>query len=194
MMQKGNQTKNRIIQAAKILFLEKGYASVTMSDVCEATKLSRGGLYRYFDSVEEIFMALLTDDKDSWQTEMEQAIKDGVPAATMLNCFLNRHCPAFQRASVVYLWLLMSFARDGNVQRSFITARYSYAVDMMEHLLRYGQLRGEFRQFDTRVKAEQLVIFIDGLKMACSVLSIPTEAVTKQTDTLLEELIKEKTI
>lgn len=40
-----------------------------MSALCEATGLSRGGLYGHFLSTDEIFIALLELEKDDWQAE-----------------------------------------------------------------------------------------------------------------------------
>ena len=36
-----------------------GFKQVTMKDICEATQLSRGGLYSHFSSTGEVFKALL---------------------------------------------------------------------------------------------------------------------------------------
>lgn len=52
---KSEQTKERILQEAWKLFAKKGYQAVTMTDICEKTGLSRGGLYRYYAGTGEIF-------------------------------------------------------------------------------------------------------------------------------------------
>lgn len=52
MGKKGNETKQHIKEQAKILFANKGFKEVTMKDICEATSLSRGGLYRHYDSTD----------------------------------------------------------------------------------------------------------------------------------------------
>lgn len=43
MANKGDKTKTQILQTAKKFFIEKGYAAVSMSDLCNATGLSHGG-------------------------------------------------------------------------------------------------------------------------------------------------------
>ena len=57
---KSEQTKERILQEAWKLFAKKGYQAVTMTDICEKTGLSRGGLYRYYAGTGEIFSELLS--------------------------------------------------------------------------------------------------------------------------------------
>lgn len=63
MSKKGDETKKMIIEAAKQLFAQRGFKDVTMSDICAATELSRGGLYRHYASTAEIFKELIRSNK-----------------------------------------------------------------------------------------------------------------------------------
>ncbi len=193
MADKGNQTKSEILRAACLLFCEKGYAGVTMSDICEATGLSRGGLYRHFSSTEEVFTAMLTADKDDWQTEMDRAIKAGIPAHSMLAYFLDQVRESIQNDGGRLSLAIYEFERSGQAKHDFIKKRYSQAVEMMELVLRYGQSRGEFAQFDITTKAEHIVVFLDGLKMAAMAIPLSLETVNRQLDTLLQDILKKET-
>jgi AcrR family transcriptional regulator len=53
-MSKGETTRQRIIQEAAAVFNTKGYEGSSVSDLLEATGLKKGGLYRHFESKEEI--------------------------------------------------------------------------------------------------------------------------------------------
>ncbi len=53
-MNKGEETRQRIIAAAAPLFNKQGYAGCVIKDIMEATGLEKGGIYRHFDSKEEI--------------------------------------------------------------------------------------------------------------------------------------------
>ena len=59
MGEKSLQKKKYIIETAKKVFVKKGFKSVTMKDIVEACEISRGGLYLYFNSTEELFNAVL---------------------------------------------------------------------------------------------------------------------------------------
>ena len=62
MGKKGEKTKEKIRQAAYLLFARKGFQSVTMTDICEKTGLSRGGLYRYYSETGQIFSEILSEE------------------------------------------------------------------------------------------------------------------------------------
>ena len=64
-------TKERILLTSLQLFAQKGYAAVPVSDIAGALGITKGALYRHFESKQAIFDAILA--------RMEQ--RDGEPWA-----------------------------------------------------------------------------------------------------------------
>lgn len=52
------QRQNYIIDAAEQVFFSKGISAATMDDVAEVAELSKGTLYLYFTSKEELYLAI----------------------------------------------------------------------------------------------------------------------------------------
>ena len=59
MSAKKERTREQILEKSYGLFARDGFDRVTMKAVCEATGLSRGGLYSHFSGTGEIFAAIL---------------------------------------------------------------------------------------------------------------------------------------
>lgn len=190
MADKGNKTRVKIIQAAKSLFIEKGYAAVTMSDLCLATGLSRGGLYRHFSSTDEVFSSLLMSDKESWEEEMEKAIQSETSAIWMIKIFFEQFKQDISENAGRLSLATYEFERSEQDKHNFLHKRYESAVNMMDQLLRYGQERGEFSIFESRLEAEHLTIYLEGLKMASTAISFSVEMVTQQLDYQLNRILK----
>jgi len=53
-MRKGDQTRREIIRRAAPIFNQKGYDGAALSDLMRATGLEKGGIYRHFDSKQEL--------------------------------------------------------------------------------------------------------------------------------------------
>ena len=53
------QSKERILAAAKELFLACGYAVTTVDAICEKAELTKGSFYYFFDSKEDLGLAVL---------------------------------------------------------------------------------------------------------------------------------------
>jgi TetR/AcrR family transcriptional repressor of nem operon len=53
-MRKGEQTRHEIIRKAAPIFNQKGYEGAALSDLMEATSLEKGGIYRHFESKQQL--------------------------------------------------------------------------------------------------------------------------------------------
>ncbi len=59
MLNTRQKRENEIINAAKKVFIEKGYNQATMEDIINETDLSKGGVYHYFKNKEDICIHLM---------------------------------------------------------------------------------------------------------------------------------------
>ncbi len=73
--------KEEIIAACAALYEEKGFKETTIKDIGKAITLTRTGIYIYFETKEEIFLALLGREYDAWVSEMRE-IMDSKKAMT----------------------------------------------------------------------------------------------------------------
>jgi TetR/AcrR family transcriptional regulator, transcriptional repressor for nem operon len=53
-MKKGDRTRERIIRQAAPLFNQRGYEGSSMQEIMAATALEKGGIYRHFESKQEL--------------------------------------------------------------------------------------------------------------------------------------------
>jgi len=53
-MSKGSETRQRIIAEAAAIFNQRGYEGCSIQAIMEATGLEKGGIYRHFESKEEL--------------------------------------------------------------------------------------------------------------------------------------------
>jgi AcrR family transcriptional regulator len=66
--------KNKILTAARSVFLRYGFRRVTMNDIAEAAGVSRPALYLLFESKEEIFIGVYGQWVDETLAEIERAM------------------------------------------------------------------------------------------------------------------------
>ena len=72
-------TKERILRTALALFAENGYAAVSVSDIAGALGITKGALYRHYESKRDIFDSIVSRMA---QRDAAQADADGMPAGT----------------------------------------------------------------------------------------------------------------
>lgn len=73
--------REKILQAATACFCQRGYHPTTIQDVCEEAGLSKGGLYTYFQSKEELLAAVV---EDSFMQGLEEAMVAAGAGKTVL--------------------------------------------------------------------------------------------------------------
>jgi len=66
--------KNKILTAARSVFLRYGFRRVTMNDIAQAAGVSRPALYLLFKSKEEIFIGVYRQWVDETLAEVERAM------------------------------------------------------------------------------------------------------------------------
>ena len=74
--EKSFATKNKILNAASTLFFEKGYEETTMQDIMERSGASKGAIYHYFVSKQEIISFMIKDAQKHINTRFLEIADD----------------------------------------------------------------------------------------------------------------------
>jgi TetR/AcrR family transcriptional repressor of nem operon len=70
------QTYNKIIEVSYNLFIQKGYEKTSVQDIINELGLSKGAIYHYFKSKEEILYAVLNKEKENADLYLEKIITE----------------------------------------------------------------------------------------------------------------------
>jgi AcrR family transcriptional regulator len=76
--------KSLILDAARELFFEKGLEGTTVEDIAERSELSKGTIYLYFPSKEEIYVTIMLEGASILYEMLQEAASIDVPADTLL--------------------------------------------------------------------------------------------------------------
>lgn len=76
MAPKGAQTRRNIVEKSLQLFTVKGYFNTSVSDILDATGLTKGGLYGHFRSKEDIWYAVYDEAVSIWRKVVLDKVRD----------------------------------------------------------------------------------------------------------------------
>jgi AcrR family transcriptional regulator len=72
------ETRRQILNAARELFLDRGYKGVSMRDIAEVVHVSQAALYYHFPKgKEEVLFAMMEDMLSHWNTQLQQIMEQG---------------------------------------------------------------------------------------------------------------------
>lgn len=70
--EKSTASKNKVLDAARLLFAQKGYEETTMQDIMAESGLSKGAIYHYFASKQEILSSMIEDAQEQVNTRFAE--------------------------------------------------------------------------------------------------------------------------
>ncbi|MFD6803767.1 ScbR family autoregulator-binding transcription factor [Streptomyces cyaneofuscatus] len=79
MQDRGEQTVQRIVEAAGVIIARDGYTGATTPEIQRLAQVSRGGFYHHFDSKEQVGDAILAHQNTYFQQVAEQTASGPVP-------------------------------------------------------------------------------------------------------------------
>lgn len=71
-----NARKEEIINACEALYQTMGFKDITMKDISAATSFTRTSIYNYFQTKEEIFLALLHREYALWVADLNAMMEE----------------------------------------------------------------------------------------------------------------------
>ncbi|WP_348635793.1 TetR family transcriptional regulator [Cupriavidus sp. AcVe19-1a] len=77
-------TRQALLDAARSLFVERGYGETSTPDVCSAAGITRGALYHHFADKRDLFRQVLADEAAAVAVEIEAAAPAGLDPAEAL--------------------------------------------------------------------------------------------------------------
>jgi AcrR family transcriptional regulator len=144
-----------MIDAALGLFAEKGYENATMKDLAEACGVAAGLVYHYFDSKEDLLLAVL--DKHGFAAEMERVLLpafDRPASEVLLEVVQSYYDLLVERESFVRMIIRETMTNPQLEQRW--TTMCNTGVQTLARYLAARVAAGELRPHDTEISARML--------------------------------------
>ncbi|MBQ7924912.1 MAG: TetR/AcrR family transcriptional regulator [Lachnospiraceae bacterium] len=190
MGEKSIQKRKYILKTAREVFMEKGFKSVTMKDIVEACEISRGGLYLYFESTEQIFWEVLKLEGEEGDDVFSESISDDATAAEILLIFLKEQKKELLRKKNTLTKAVYEYFFDNHPPRkeNLLKKEFDAAVLIIERLIETGVENGEFVCEDCVGAARNIMYVLEGLKISAQTIGITSDMVDKELLYILRSL------
>lgn len=158
-----------ILDAAEGLFLEKGFAVTTMSDIGEAAEFGRATLYHYFPSKEAIYVAILERAMDSLIADTrEEIVKVGTAAGKIEKLKDLLLGFAQDRKNIFHLYFITRFEVLPNLDASLaqrLKSKLRGLDNVFYEIYEEGVENGEFQSGDPATLGDIFFAQIIGLML-----------------------------
>ena len=174
-------TKQKIVEEALVLFSEKGYSDVYVSDIASAVGIKAPSLYKHFKNKQEIFDAILEELKTGYTEHTASLGIDGNNSATDAGIYTGLTEEAFiEMGKNLFLYFLhdkhmklfrklLTLEQYRNSELADLYSRqYFYdPLDYQSKLLGFLLAGGKFKKADPEIMALHFYTPIYALLTLC---------------------------
>jgi len=141
--------KNAILKSARRLFFEKGFKTVTVESIAKKAELSKGSIYLYYNSKEEIYTQILLSDIDKFHDRISDLLQTPSSASEALMRLASIYVDFFLNDRELFriLMTFMLHTTDMNLPEDLnthIIKTTNKTINIIEQVFRYGVEQGEF--------------------------------------------------
>lgn len=133
------------------LFCQKGFQAATIDDIVAYSGISKGAIYNYFKSKEEIYLELLNEQTESANARLTENISKLYSAEEKFEYLfdLYRDMSPFSQERKDRITVRLEFtphsSRDENLNRILNERGKKFFLNLITDILEEGQNNGEFR-------------------------------------------------
>ena len=163
-MNKGN-SKNQILKAAMKIFVVNGYSDTKMDDIALGAGLSKGAVYHYFNSKNELFLSLIDYWEESFLPKFYSKDYKNISASNILKELANEIANNFNKKKYLFLaelelWALAN--RDKKV-RDRTKKLYNKILHHLEDIFKNAIDDGEYKNIDPGMAAIAVMTSMQGV-------------------------------
>jgi len=151
-----DERKYQILNAAEQAFTKKGLDQTRMDDIAEETGLSKGTLYLYFKSKDDLIIAILDRIFEGVFKQLDARKDNNLSAAEAISQFTEEAIRDYKMMlrlmPIAYEFLALAF-RNKTVQKA-LKQYFRHYMDVLVPIIQRGIDSGEFRQ----VEAQEVAI------------------------------------
>ncbi len=158
------ERKDQILDAASEVFAAKGVHEARMDDIVQESGLSKGSLYWYFKSKDEIIIGIFERLFSREFADLTNLVSDESPAADRLIRYTERAIKDIFRllpfAPIAYEFLSLAFRRK--YFREAFKVYLNAHMDILVPIIQQGVDSGEFRSVDANETAIAIGAIFEG--------------------------------
>jgi len=158
-----SDSKGDVLRAALSLFLEFGYASVSLRQIADLANIKQGSIHKFSGGKEQIFSSLFMDAA----TCLLEKVSGANPRNMSVSKAISSYVESYVRCGLQYRLHYMLFRREGHLLggdvRSTLNDLRDKKITRLWEVLAVGQAKQIFAVQDARFAAKAIVAMLDEL-------------------------------
>jgi TetR/AcrR family transcriptional repressor of nem operon len=156
----GEQTRQHIIKKAAKLFARKGFYGTSISDLAQATGLTKGAFYHHFENKEALFFAVIDMVRSTWHEAVVRDVLKAKDALPRLGILVDNHVRLTTENEILCLVLSTLVEEMDGVNPTYMSALQDIYSDLARLITRIIQKGQKAKQIRSDLDAQLIAVNI----------------------------------
>lgn len=154
---RGRKSRARILEAARSLFVERGFDDATLRAIAERAGMGTSSIYRHIQSKEELLIDQLAEmQEEAWHRFRESDSRDA-PTRKRIRAFLDAQHELFAADGDLTLIALRSTTRPGARVARQVLALNDRTIGLLMEILQMGRMQGDLSKKADVLEAARVI-------------------------------------
>lgn len=153
--------RREILEAAKRVFAQKGFAATTIDEIAQEAEFSKGAMYGYFEGKEDLFFSLIQEKMDDIEERLREVVESSDDPEIKINDLIETHLTFFEEDRDFFQIIASEQPRLGaeteSRLRENMKERCVRSLDLIEQVMLVGVSAGTLKEIEPRFLATGLV-------------------------------------
>ena len=159
------EAKSRILEAANKVFAERGYHEATMDDIAKRLGVSKGAIYLYFSSKEDLFEAMCKTAPQAFKEILYSSFGDGANPVQSATQFFDKMLKLSASNPGLSFEILSEASRNSGLKRILRQNHEEYERVLTGFLAECRKRKIVGDNLDIRPLANALIALWNGLEI-----------------------------
>ena len=182
MSSKSKIKRELILSKAEQIFIRRGFNGVTMKDVIEECEISRGGIYLYYSSVDEIFMEVIKRHNKLKLDKTKGDVRDNKTFEELIDGYFHMQTERLLHMENSLLLSMFEFfiAHKHEADKDFFSGKFHSLENTILEILTCGVEMGYMNNDNIQVLAGNILFCVKGLETLAMSSGVTKELLDKQ--------------
>lgn len=169
------ETKERILNTAVRLFIERGFYEVSLNDIIKEVDIAKGGFYHHFKSKDELiyeamekylfpYIDNIIKRIDEYEGTSKEKLKNIFNVYSELEDYLSENFEVKKISNKTFIILIVEVMQKYDIMAKRLIELTDYMIDKVKGIIEKGQKTGEIStSMDIKATALSCVSLIHGV-------------------------------
>ena len=156
--------RNEILNAARQCFARHGYNKTTLYDIAQAVRMKAGSLYHYYDSKEDIFRNVITDEGREMHGWLEKEVAKEKTFTKKILRYTKARLEHFRKMTNLLDVSIQVVVEVTPLANKLYQEYLNQEIVFLANIIQEGVKAGDFKQCDDRRIAGAILTISESVK------------------------------